>query len=65
MAKGVRGILDIPHNPPGDVADVSSVVDRSAMSSELSKMRAEGILDFQKNHFVLHDRGAGERREGA
>ncbi len=38
---------------------------QSAMSSELSKMRAEGILDFQKNHFVLHDRGAGERREGA
>ena len=39
-------------------------VDRSAMSSELSKMRAEGILDFQKNHFVLHDRGAGSAGKG-
>ena len=26
------------------------------MSNELSKMKAEGILDFQRNHFVLYDR---------
>lgn len=29
-------------------------VDRSAMSSELGKMRDEGILDFKKNKFILH-----------
>lgn len=28
-------------------------VDRSAMSNELSKMKKDGILDFQKNHFRL------------
>ena len=28
-------------------------VDRSAMSSELSRMRREGLLDYKKNHFVL------------
>ena len=57
------GSFDIPYNRQ-ELAEYLCV-DRSAMSSELSKMRAEGILDFQKNHFVLHDRGAGERREGA
>ena len=29
-------------------------VDRSAMSSELGKMKAEGILEFKKNHFILN-----------
>lgn len=29
-------------------------VDRSAMSSELSKMRDNGILSFQRNQFKLH-----------
>ena len=28
-------------------------VDRSAMSSELGRMQRDGILEFQKNHFVL------------
>lgn len=28
-------------------------VDRSAMSSELGRMKRDGILEFQKNHFVL------------
>ena len=28
-------------------------VDRSAMSTELGKMQRDGILEFQKNHFVL------------
>ena len=28
-------------------------VDRSAMSTELGKMQREGIIEFQKNHFVL------------
>lgn len=53
MAQGRRD-FDIPHNRQ-ELAEYLSV-DRSAMSNELSKMRAEGILDFQKNHFVLHDR---------
>ncbi|MDY5730630.1 MAG: Crp/Fnr family transcriptional regulator [Eubacteriales bacterium] len=29
-------------------------VDRSAMSFELSKMQKEGLLQFHKNHFILH-----------
>lgn len=29
-------------------------VDRSAMSSELGKMRDEGIIEFNKNKFTLH-----------
>lgn len=28
-------------------------VDRSAMSGELGKLKREGVLDFQKNHFTL------------
>lgn len=30
-------------------------VDRSAMSNELSKLREEGYLDFQKNNFTLKE----------
>ena len=55
--------FDIPHNRQ-ELAEYLCV-DRSAMSNELSKMRTEGILDFQKNHFVLYDRYDGEQREGA
>ena len=29
------------------------LVDRSALSSELSKLRAEGVLEFYKNEFKL------------
>lgn len=43
--------FDIPFNRQ-QLADYLSV-DRSAMSSELCRMRDEGILEFQKNHFVL------------
>ena len=43
--------FDIPFNRQ-QLADYLSV-DRSAMSSELGKMKNEGILDFDKNHFVL------------
>lgn len=43
--------FDIPLNRQ-ELADYLGV-DRSAMSSELGKMKAEGILDFKKNHFVL------------
>ena len=35
------------------LADYLSV-DRSAMSNELSKMRREGILEYNKNHFILN-----------
>lgn len=43
--------FDIPFNRQ-QMADYLSV-DRSAMSNELCKMRDEGILRFNKNHFVL------------
>ena len=43
--------FDIPFNRQ-QLADFLSV-DRSAMSNELCKMRDEGILLFNKNHFVL------------
>lgn len=35
-------------------------VERSAMSAELSKLRKEGILKFQKNHFCLLQGGSFE-----
>ncbi len=53
MAQGCRS-FDIPHSRQ-ELAEYLCV-DRSAMSNELSKMRAEGILDFQRNHFVLYER---------
>ena len=31
-------------------------VDRSALSNELSKMKTEGLLEFQRNHFVLYEK---------
>ena len=43
--------FDIPFNRQ-QLADFLSV-DRSAMSNELCKMRDEGILLFDRNHFVL------------
>ena len=43
--------FDIPFNRQ-QLADFLSV-DRSAMSNELCKMRDEGILAFDKNHFIL------------
>lgn len=42
----------IPFNRQ-QLADFLSV-DRSAMSNELCKMRDEGMLEFEKNKFVLH-----------
>ncbi len=44
--------FEIPLNRQ-QLADFLSV-DRSAMSKELGKMRAEGILDFRRNHFFLN-----------
>lgn len=43
--------FDIPFNRQ-QLADFLSV-DRSAMSNELCKMRDEGVLLFDKNHFTL------------
>ena len=31
-------------------------VDRSALSAELSKMKADGLIDYWKNHFKLLER---------
>ena len=47
-------MFTIPFNRQ-QLADYLSV-DRSAMSSALSKMREEGILDFSKNQFTLYER---------
>ena len=37
-------------------------VDRSAMSAELSKLKAEGILDYDKNRFTFLRRDRGTKR---
>ncbi|MDR2158660.1 MAG: Crp/Fnr family transcriptional regulator [Treponema sp.] len=44
--------FEIPFNRQ-ELADYLAV-DRSAMSSELGRMRDEGLLDFHKNRFALH-----------
>lgn len=49
-AKGTSE-FDIPFNRQG-LADFL-VADRSALSNELCKLRDEGILQFNKNHFKL------------
>ena len=43
--------FDIPFNRQ-ELADYLSV-DRSALSFELSKLKKQGVLDFNKNHFML------------
>jgi CRP-like cAMP-binding protein len=49
--KAGKYFFDIPFSRQ-EMADYLSV-DRSAMSSELSKMRDEGLIDFDRNHFKL------------
>ena len=49
--KAGSGTFDIPFNRQ-ELADYLAV-DRSALSSELGRMRDEGILRFHKNHFEL------------
>lgn len=49
--KSGSGSFDIPFNRQ-ELADYLSV-DRSAMSNELGKMRDEGLIDFERSHFVL------------
>ena len=46
-----NGNFVIPFNRQ-QLADFLSV-DRSAMSNELCKMRDDGLLEFDKNHFIL------------
>jgi CRP-like cAMP-binding protein len=43
--------FEIPFNRE-EMADFLSV-DRSAMSAELGRMKADGLLTFRKNHFTL------------
>ncbi len=54
--KAGSSTFDIPFNRQ-ELADYLSV-DRSAMSSELGRMRDEGIVDFNKNRFVLKEPAA-------
>lgn len=49
--KSESSSFDISFNRQ-QLADYLSV-DRSAMSAELGRMKAEGLLEFHKNHFVL------------
>jgi CRP-like cAMP-binding protein len=49
--KAGKNSFDIPFNRQ-EMADYLAV-DRSAMSSELGKMRDEGLIDFDRNHFIL------------
>lgn len=47
-----RAAFDIPFSRQ-QLADYLSV-ERSAMSAELGRLHRDGLLDFEKNHFVLH-----------
>lgn len=49
--KANRSYFTIPYNRQ-QLADFLAV-DRSAMSSELGKLKKEGLLEFDKNHFRL------------
>lgn len=50
--KNGKGEFDIPFSRQ-QLADYLTV-ERSAMSAELGKLRDEGLIEFDKNHFVLH-----------
>ena len=45
--------FDIPFNRQ-QMADFLNL-DRSALSKELCKMRHEGLIDFNKNHFIIYN----------
>lgn len=51
-ARNGSNTFTIPFNRQ-ELADYLSV-DRSALSNELSKMRKEGLLSVNRNHFILH-----------
>jgi CRP/FNR family transcriptional regulator, dissimilatory nitrate respiration regulator len=44
--------FDIPFDRQ-ELADYLNL-DRTALSKELAKMKADGLIDYQKNHFVLY-----------
>ena len=50
-ARAGSASFDIPYDRQ-QLADYLSA-DRSALSSELSRMRREGLLKYEKNHFEL------------
>lgn len=50
--KGGKAEFDIPFSRQ-QLADYLSV-ERSAMSAELGRLRDDGLIDFNKNHFILH-----------
>ena len=45
--------FDIPFNRQ-QMADFLNL-DRSALSKELCKMRDEGLISFNKNHFIIYE----------
>lgn len=49
-----RPVFDIPFDRQ-QLADYLGV-ERSALCGELSKMRRDGLLDYRKNHFVIHEK---------
>ena len=54
QAAKVGGLeFDVPFNRQ-QMADYLNL-DRSALSKELCKMRDEGLLEFEKNHFRLNE----------
>ncbi|MCL2558420.1 MAG: Crp/Fnr family transcriptional regulator, partial [Treponema sp.] len=55
-----KSVFSIPFNRE-ELADYLSV-ERSAMSAELSRMRADGLLLYRKNHFQLLE-GAKKNRQ--
>ncbi len=55
------GSFSIPFNRQ-DLADYLCV-DRSAMSAELSRLKAEGVLDYDKNRFTLMRRAKAKPRK--
>ena len=46
--------FDIPLNRQ-ELSDYLSV-ERSALSAEMSKLRASGVISYRKNHFELHEK---------
>ena len=52
--------FEIPFNKT-ELANYLSV-DRSAMTTELSKMKDDGIIDFDKNQYRLIDKKSGKNK---
>jgi CRP-like cAMP-binding protein len=48
-----KAVFEIPFNRSQLAEDLS--VDRSAMTTELGRMRDEGLIDFEKNRFELKE----------